>query len=261
MTRTHTTLSAAHHQRPFTGEAGRWEKERTRALRTGHLCEGTCSAARRLVLVHERTSWGWLAWAVPGDGTSPELPAQIGVLVPGATRTPRLAVRWLLRRPAHRIALAPASRASLRFSTTAVAAITLVAAPYALSRGIPVGLVMPAMLLAPLLTEHAPDRLDDRAGGHVRSVDGNAACCYLQRLAALQTYLVGAAAGSDRYELRRSAEIGHNVLWDAADLLHAHAQDTREVSAQLIGLERLMVRLADQAAQALEHIRATAASG
>ncbi|WP_328876808.1 hypothetical protein [Streptomyces sp. NBC_00299] len=257
----HTTPPTAHHQRPFTREAGRWEKESSRALRAGHVRAGVCSAGCRPVLVHERTSWGWLAWAVPGDGTLPELPAQIGVLTPGSTRTQRLAVRWLLRRPAHRIALAPESRASLRISTTAVAAVALVAALYALSRGIPAGLVLPAMLLAPLLTEHVPGWLDDRAGEYVRTVEGDAACRYLQRLADLHTGLVDAAAGSDRYELRRSAEIGHHLLWDAAGLLHAHAQDTRSVSAQLIDRERLMVHLADQVAQALEHIRAKPASG
>jgi hypothetical protein len=170
-------------------------------------------------------------------------------------------VRWLLRRPAHRIALAPASRVSLRFSTTVVAVIALVAALYALSRGIPVGLVLPATLLAPLLTEHLPDWLDDRAGEYVRSVEGDAACQYLQRLADLHTGLVDAAADSDRYELLRSAEMGHNLLWAAADLLQAHAQDTRLVSAQLINRERLMVQLADQVAQALEHIRARPPSG
>ncbi|MFC8094677.1 hypothetical protein [Streptomyces sp. NPDC057301] len=256
----HTTPPTAHHQGPFTGEPGRWEKESSRGLRDGHVRDSTCSAACQPVLVRERTSWGWLAWAVPGDGTPPELPVQIGVLVPGATWTQRLAVRWLLRRPAHRIALAPASRVSLRLSTTAVAAIALVAALYALSRGIPVGLVLPAMLLAPLLTEHLPDWLDDRAGEHVRSVEGDAACQYLQRLADLHTSLVDAAAGSDRYELLRSAKIGHHLLWDAADLLQAHAPDTRQVSAQLIDRERLMVQLAHQVAQALEHIRARPAS-
>ncbi|WP_406190888.1 hypothetical protein OG331_50485 [Streptomyces sp. NBC_01017] len=252
-----TTPPTAHHQRPFTRDPGRWEKESSRALRAGHVRNGTCSAACQPVLVHERTSWGWLAWTVPGDGTPPELPVQIGVLAPEATRTQRLAARWLLRRPAHRIALAPASRVSLRFTTTAVAAIALVAALYAPSRGIPVGLV----LLAPLLTEHLPDRLDERAGEYVRSVEGDAACRYLQRLADLHTGLVDAAAGSDRYALLRSAEMGHHLLWDAADLLQAYAQDTRLVSAQLIDRERLMVQLANQVARDLERIRARPASG
>lgn len=256
----HTTPPTAHLHRPFDHDPDRWETERTRALRDGHVRDSTCPTARQPVLVHERTSWGWLAWTVPGDGAPPELPVQIGVLVPGATWTQRLGVRWLLRRPAHRIALALASRMSLRFSTTAVAAIALVVAWYALSRGIPVGLVLPAMLLAPLLTEHLPDWLDARAVEHVRSVEGDAACRYLQRLAALQTELVDAVAGSDCYELRRSAEVGRRLLWDAADLLQAHAHDTRLVSARLIDRERLMVQLTHQVARTLDRISARPAS-
>nr|WP_252980779.1 hypothetical protein [Streptomyces chartreusis] len=255
----HTTPPTGHHQRPFTHDPGRWETERGHAQHVGHLRDRTCSDACRPVLVYERTSWGWLAWTVPGDGTPPELPVQIGVVAPGATWTQRLAVRWLLRHPAHRIALAPASRLSLRFSTTAVAAVALAAAWYALSQGIPVGLVLPAMLLAPLLTEHLPDWLDARAGEHVRSVEGDPACHYLQRLATLHTSLVDAAADSDRYELRRSAEIGHYLLWDAADLLKT--EDTRLVSARLIDQERLMVQLTHQVAQVLEHTRARPPSG
>jgi hypothetical protein len=119
--------------------------------------------------------------------------------------------------------------------------------------------VLPAMLLAPLLTEHLPDRLDDRAREHVRSVEGDAACQYLQRLAALHTFIVQAAADSDRYELRRSAETGRNLLWDAADLLQN--QDTRSASTRLIDRERLMVQLADQVAQTLERTRAESAPG
>src|SRR5205823_4653349 len=66
--------AAGHHERPFTRDPGRWERERSRALRTGHVPGPTCSAACELVLVHERTPWGWLAWTVPGDGSSPEIP-------------------------------------------------------------------------------------------------------------------------------------------------------------------------------------------
>ncbi|MDG9709748.1 hypothetical protein [Streptomyces sp. DH10] len=209
--------------------------------------------------MHERTGWGWLTWTVPGDGTLPALPRQIGVLTPGATLSQRLALRWLTRRPAHRIALTSTSPASMRLSAVLVGVISLFAALSALSRGIPTDVVLPAMLLAPLLAEHLPDRLDDRAREHVRSVEGDAACQYLQRLAALHTYIVQASADSDRYELRRSAEIGHNLLWDAADLLQN--QDTRSASARLIDRERLMVQLADQVAQTLERSRAESASG
>jgi hypothetical protein len=115
------------------------------------------------------------------------------------------------------------------------------------------------MLIAPMLTEHLPDRVDDRAGEHVRIVEGDAACRYLQRLAARHAYLAQAAADSDRHELRRSAEIGQNLLWDAAELIQA--EDTRSASARLIDRERLMVQLVDQVAQTLERIRAESASG
>ncbi|MEU6511020.1 hypothetical protein [Streptomyces sp. NPDC046942] len=246
--------------RPFARDPQRWEQEQERALRTGHVCRDiACTGTCEPVLVYERTGWGWLAWTVPGDGTLPEHPRQIGVLAPGATLTQRLAVRWLTRRPALRIALTRTSTVSLRLSAAAVGLVSLFAALFALHRGAPGDVVLPAMLLAPLLTEHLPDRLDERAGEHVRSVEGTAACEYLQRLAALHTYLVQAAAGNDRYELRRSAEVGHHVLWDAAGLLHN--QDTRTVSAQLIDRERLMLQLADQVAQTLERIRTEACPG
>ncbi|MFI6360755.1 hypothetical protein ACIBJF_51580 [Streptomyces sp. NPDC050743] len=137
--------------------------------------------------------------------------------------------------------------------------ISLFAALFALNRGAPADIVLPAMLLAPLLTEYLPDRLDERAGEHVRVVEDSAACQYLQRLAALHTYLVQAAADNDRYALRRSAEIGQHLLWDAAGLLQD--QETRNVSAQLIDHERLMVQLASQVTQTLERIRTEARSG
>lgn len=244
-----------HHQRPFAHDPGRWETERGRALR-----DSTRSAEHQPVPVYERTGWGWLAWPTPGDGTAPELPVQIGVLAPGAIMRQRLAMRWLLRHPAHRITLASAGRASVRLSATVVGALALVAAFYALGRGIRADLVLPAMLLAPLLTEHLPDWLDGRAVEHVRWAEEDAACRYLQRLAALQTYLIEAADGSDRYEVRRSAEVGHTLLWDAAGLLQTHAQETRLVSARLIDRERLMVQLTHQVARALEHIHAKPAS-
>jgi hypothetical protein len=240
---------SAHHERPFTRNPGRWKRERSRALRTGHVRDHTCSAACELVLVHERTPWGWLAWTVPGDGSPPEIPHRIAVLTPAATRTQRLALRWLTRRPAQRIA--PDSvPGSLRFSAAAVALLSLVAGLFAISHGVPVEVALPAMLLAPLLAEHLPDRLDSRAREHVHIVEGDDACRYLQRLAALHTSLVQAAAGSERYELRRSAEIGHNLLWDATDLLQT--QDIRSASDGLIARERLMLQLAHQVAQIVE---------
>jgi hypothetical protein len=252
MTRTLRTppqTAAAHHQRPFTRDPGRWEKESSRALRTGHVHDSTCAAACQPVLVHERTSWGWLAWTVPADGTLPEVPHQIGVLTPSATRTQRLALRWVTRRPAQRIALYTVP-GSLRFSAATVALITVVAGLFAIRHGIPVDVALPAMLLAPLLAEHLPDRLDARAEEHVRTVVEVNACRSLQRLATLHTSLVQAAAGSDRYELRRSAKVGHNLLWDAAALLQT--RDARVASTGLIRRERLMLQLADQVTQLLK---------
>ncbi|MFF2936359.1 hypothetical protein [Streptomyces mirabilis] len=242
--------AAAQHRRPFTLDPGRWEAERSRALRTGHVRDHTCTAECEPVLVYERTRWGWLAWTVPGDGTRPELPHQIGILTPYATRTQSLAMRWLTRRPAQRLGVAPTVPGSLRPLAVAVAVISLAVGLFAMAHGLPVDVALPEMVLAPLLAEHLPGRLDARAREHVRSVEGDGACRYLQRLASLHTSLVQAAAGSNRYELRRSAEIGQHTLWDAAGLLQT--QDTRSAAADLIARERLMVQLADQAAQILK---------
>ncbi|MCX4429554.1 hypothetical protein [Streptomyces mirabilis] len=242
--------AAGQHRRPFTLDPDRWETERSRALRTGHVRDHTCTAECEPVLVYECTRWGWLAWTVPGDGTPPDQPHQIGVLTPTASRMQRLSLRWLTRHPAQRLALAPTIPGSLRLSAAAVALISLLAGLFAMSHGVPVGAALPGMVLAPILAEHLPGRLDARPREHVRSVEGDGACRYLQRLASLHTYLVQAAAGSDRYELRRSAEIGQHTLWDAAGLLQT--RDTRSAAADLIARERLMVQLADQAAQILK---------
>ncbi|GAX57781.1 hypothetical protein [Streptomyces olivochromogenes] len=248
--RTPPPTTAEQHRRPFTLDPGRWETERSRALRTGHVRDHTCTAECEPVLVYERTRWGWLAWTVPGDGTEPDQPHQIGVLTPTASRMQRLAMRWLTRHPAQRLALAPTTPGSLRLSAAAVVLISLLAGLFAMGHGVPVDVVLPAMLLAPVLAEHLPGQLDARAREHVRSVEGDGACRYLQRLAALHTFLVQAAAGSDRYELHRSAEIGQHTLWDVAGLLQT--PDTRSASAELIARERLMVQLADQVAQTLK---------
>ncbi|MGV9934092.1 hypothetical protein ACWDY4_26500 [Streptomyces olivaceoviridis] len=245
--------TAAHHTRPFTHDPRRWEKERSRALRTGHVRDHTCTAECELVLVHERTGWGWIAWTVPGDGFPPETPHQIGVLTPAATRNQRLALRWLTRRPARHIALG-AVPGSLRLSAATAALLSLIAGLFAIGHGVPVDVALPAMLLAPLLAEHLPGRLDAQARENVRSVEGDDSVRYMQRLAALHTSLVQAAAGSDRYELRRSAEIGQQLMWDAADLLQT--QTPRSASADLIARERLMLQLADQVAQLLKRITA-----
>ncbi|MEW2573737.1 hypothetical protein [Streptomyces sp. NPDC047070] len=250
--RTPPPTTAVHHQRPFTRDAGLWDKKRSRAQRTGHVLDHRCQALCEPVLVHERTPWGWLAWTVPDDGTPADVPHHIGVLTPDATRRQRLALRWLTRRPAHYLAW-DTFRVCVRLSTVTVALGSVLTAPFALDRGVPASVILPAMLLAPLLTEYLPGRLDARADEHVHRIEGEGACRYLQRLASLHTLLVDAAAGSDRYALRRSVEIGHHLLWDAAGLLHA--PDTRSASAQLIDCERVMVRLADQITQLMPRTR------
>ncbi|MFE5191689.1 hypothetical protein [Streptomyces sp. NPDC056628] len=246
--RTPPPSGPAQHLHAFAATPGRWETKRARALRTGHLRDHTCTAECEPVLVHERTRWGWLAWTIPGDGSRPDLPYQIAVLTPSATPLQRLALRWLTRRPARRIGMAPGIPA-LPLTAIATAFLSLVAGLSDTARDIGAGVALPAMALAPLLAEHLPTTLDARAREHVRTVEGAGVCRYLQRLAALHTCLLQAAGGSDSYELRRSAEIGQQLLWDAADLLQR--QDARSASCELIARERLMLQLADQVAQIL----------
>ncbi|MEU6495724.1 hypothetical protein [Streptomyces sp. NPDC046984] len=243
-----TPPTTAHHERPFTGHQGQWQKQRAHALRSGHICDGTCSTACEPVPVYERARWGWLAWTIPGDGSLPEIPHQIGVLTPAATRLQRLALRWLTRHPAQRIGLGGIP-ASVRLSVAAVAVVSLLTGLYAATQGISVDVVLPGILLAPLLTEHLLERLDARALEHVRTVEGDASCRYLQRLAALHSDLVAAALSSDCYELRRAAEIGQHLLWDAAGLLQT--QDTLAASDALIARERLMLHLVNQVTQTI----------
>ncbi|MEW1648409.1 hypothetical protein [Streptomyces sp. NPDC091219] len=237
--------------RPFADNPARWDAECSCALQTVRIADGTGSAgaADEPYLVYERTGWGWLAWTVPADGSMLQQPYQIGVLPPSATWAARLAARWLSRRPAGRIALHATSRGSLRYAAVGVAVIGCFAAAGAIARGVPLGIAVPVVLLVPLLADHLPDRLDLRARRRVRVVQGEAAAEYLQRLAVLQTGLLQAAAGTDRYEVRRSAEVGQQLLWDAAGLLQT--QDTRAVSADLIAREQLMLQLAHQVAQIL----------
>ncbi|WP_406834837.1 hypothetical protein ACICHK_00225 [Streptomyces sp. AHU1] len=239
------TSAFPEHRRPFLHDPGRWEVERSRALRTsGHVRDH--SPDYRPALVHESSRWGWLAWPVPADGSLPDLPLYVGILTPTATRCQRLALRWLTRHPAHRIAVAPCIPGSLRACTAITALACLAACLFALRHGLPWEVVWPAMLLAPLLTECLPAPLDARARQHVRTVDGEASVRYLHRLTSMQSFLDQAADGSDCYELRRSAQVGQHMLWDAANLLQEH--DTRVVSGALILRERLMVQLVDQVA-------------
>ncbi|MFC8349803.1 hypothetical protein [Streptomyces sp. NPDC057280] len=220
--------------RPFARQPRCWEEEQCRVLRRGHVCPGAgCASLCEPALVVEGTGWGWFAWTVPDDGTLPQLPQQVGVVTRDATLLQRLALGWLTRRPATRIALTTHGSASLRFSAMTMAAISLFAALYAVLSSSPVVLVLPVVLLPPVLTERLADQLDDRVARHVRSADDAAACRCLQRLAALHTRVLQAAVASDAKRLRRSAETGHRLLWDAADLLQT--ADTTSALARLIG--------------------------
>lgn len=252
--RTSAPTAATHHERPFARDPGRWEHERSRAARTGHIRDHTCTAACEPVLAHERTPWGWLAWTVPGDGSLPQTPHQIGVLTPGANRMQRLALHWLTSPTARRLVPRTAPGSLWPFAAAATL-ISLLAGLFALSRGVPTRVAVPAILPAPLLAlllaGHLPARLDARAREHVHITEGDGPCSYLHRLTVLHASLIQEAATSDRYELRRSAELGHTLLWNAAGLLQA--QDTRAVSERLITCERLLLQLAHQVAQTIEH--------
>lgn len=238
--------------RPYANDPRRWQTERSRALRTGYRQDPACSPDCPYVLINERARWGWIAWKVPTDGTLPTVPHLIGVLDPTATRIQRLAVRWLTRRPARRVALHPRTRANVRLGACALTLASLAAGLLVVVHGAPWDVILPAALLAPMLADRLPGYLDARARQHVRSVHGDAAVRYLQRLTALQSVLTRAGTHTGRHELRRPAEIGQHVLWDAAGLLQD--QDTRTASAALIARERLMVQLVDQVTSALTRL-------
>ncbi|MEW2000803.1 hypothetical protein ACFWFH_34290 [Streptomyces coelicoflavus] len=184
-------------------------------------------------------------WTVLADGSLPQHPDRIAVFSPLATRAQRLGLRWLARRPAHRIRLGPLA---VRLATAAVTVLAIAAAALtSLHGGIPLSISLPAAVLAPLLVEHLPGVLDARAGESVRIIATGPACRYLHRLAALHTTLTDAAARSDQYRVRRALQIGHHQLFDTADLLQR--RDTRSVSGLLITRERLMLQLAVQTAE------------
>ncbi|WP_455357115.1 hypothetical protein [Streptomyces sp. SYSU K217416] len=230
---------------PFRQQPQLWERKRSRAMRDGHVCCGSgCAAGCEPVLIRERTGWGWIDWTVPADGSLPEQPHRIAVFTPITTCSQRLSLRWLARRPAHRIRF---GSLTVRTAAAVVAALTLLAATLAIIHGVPFSVVLPAAALAPLLVEHLTDPLDARASENVRIVEAEAACRYLQRLAALHASLVQAAVGSDRYEVRRAVEVGHHQLFDTADLLQRH--DTRSAPGEFIARERLMLQLAVQTNQ------------
>ncbi|MFD9463139.1 hypothetical protein [Streptomyces sp. NPDC060027] len=232
----------AHRLSPFGQQPKRWEKKRSRAVRGGHVCSGSgCEASYEPVLIREQAGWGWIDWSVPADGSLPEQPHRIAVFTPVATRTQRLCLRWLARSSARRIRLGPVA---VRTAAAAVAVLALLAAVLAILQGVPFVLVLPTSALAPLLVEHLSDPLEARAGENVRIVEAEAACRYLQRLAALHAGLVRAAAGSDHPEVGHAVETGHHQLFDTADLLQRH--DTRSASGEFIAREQLMLQLAVQ---------------
>ncbi|MFF3468821.1 hypothetical protein ACWCQN_46055 [Streptomyces sp. NPDC001984] len=212
-------------------------------MRGGHVC-ASCTSGCEPVLIRERAEWGWIDWTVPADGSLPERPHRIAVFTPIATRAQRLALRWLARRPARRIRL---GSVTARTATAVALALSLAAATLAIIHGVPISIVLPVAALTPLLVEYLSDPLDARASGHVRIVDAETACHYLQRLAALHAGVAQAAVGSDTCELRRAVEIGHHQLFDTADLLQR--RDTRSALSELIARERLMLQLAIQTGQ------------
>ncbi|MFF8717030.1 hypothetical protein ACF07T_37200 [Streptomyces sp. NPDC015184] len=226
---------------PFSQHPRRWEKEQARAARIGHICD---DPACEPVLIRERTRWGWADWTAPAGGDLPDRPHRIAVSTPGPTHIQRLGLRWLARRPARRIGIGDAD---LRAATVATALLGFLAAITATACAVPLTIGLPAATLATMLVEHLPDRLDDRIGENVLTVEDEAGCRYLQRLSALYTDILRAAAGSRRYELRRAIEIGHHQLFEVAGLLQHH--DTRSVSAELIARERLMLQLAAQSSR------------
>lgn len=234
--------------RPFRQQPRRWARAQARALRGGHVCCGAdCAKGCEPVLIRERTGWGWIDWTVPADGSLPHEPDRIAVFSPLANRAQRLALRWLARRPAHRIRLGPLA---VRPATGAVTVLALIAATLATLHGrVPLSITVPAAALAPLLVEHLPDVLDARAGEHARVLDAGPACRYLHRLASLHATLTDAAARSDQYRVRRALQIGHHQLFETADLLQR--RDTRSVSAVLITRERLMLQLVARTAEIL----------
>ncbi|MFG3323683.1 hypothetical protein ACGF3J_37130 [Streptomyces sp. NPDC048171] len=247
-TRTPPASGSTEPLRPFRQQPRRWERAQVRALRGGHVCCGAqCVKGCEPVLIRERTGWGWIDWTVPADGSLPQQPDRIAVFSPATTRAQRLGLRWLARRPAYRIRLGPLA---LRPATAAVIVVALMMATLAtLHGGVPLSITVPAAALAPLLVEHLPDVLDARAGENARIIDAGPACRYLHRLAALQTALTDAAARSDQYQVRRAQEVGHQQLFDTADLLQSH--ETRSVSGVLITRERLMLQLVAQTAEIL----------
>lgn len=138
--------------RPFRLQPRRWKRAQGRAHRSSHVCCGAgCPEGCEPVLIRERPGWGRIDWTVSADGSPPQQPDRIAVFSPLASRTQRLGLRWLARRPVHRIDLGPLA---VRPATAAVTVFALIAATLAALHGIPLSIALPAAALAPLLAEH-----------------------------------------------------------------------------------------------------------
>lgn len=86
-------------------------------------------------------------------------------------------------------------------------------------REVALPVTLPALLLAECLLGGA-----GRPGPRtLHIVAGDGLCRRLQRRTALHPWLVQAAVGGDPCEPRRSTELGHDLLRDAAGLLRAQA--------------------------------------
>ncbi|MEU0784667.1 hypothetical protein ABZ341_24215 [Streptomyces sp. NPDC006173] len=232
--------------RPFPHTPDRWDTKQAHALRTGHPLSADCSTECVPVLVMENARWGWLAWTVPSDGSLPKIPYQIGVIAPGTGHIPRSVLRWMGQRTVRRITLAPALPV-VRRSAVCALVVSLLVGLLAIRAGLAVDVAVPGMALIPLLSERLEAALEAEEAARVRRVQGEAACRYVGRLAALEDQLVGLALHGGQHEVRRAAEIGHGLLWDVAALLLD--RDTRSVSSALIAREVLMLQLVDEAAK------------
>ncbi|MFF3460523.1 hypothetical protein ACFYXH_40870 [Streptomyces sp. NPDC002730] len=246
--------------RPFADEPGRWEREchrlRRPAAEAQFFAEAeTAAALGCLGRVDERNHWGWLRWQAPDEESMPEEPLQIGLLPPSPSKAAHLARRWLTQRPPLRVAIGRSWAGSVTVSTLFAAFVSLTAGIYAMARGLPMGVVVPAMLLIPLYVSVLPDRLDALARHFVRIIEAAPARQYLQRLVLLHAQVARAAADSRLPELAHAARLGHRVLWDTAGLLTGRG--TWPCCDELLrAYERLYT---DLARQALENAAAQAA--
>lgn len=236
--------------RPFADEPGRWEKEchrlRRLAAEAQFFAPAETAAVREcLGRVDERTDWGWLRWQAPYEQSMPPEPLQIGLLPSAPSKAARLARRWLTRRPPLRAATGRSWADSVTVSTLFAALVSFTAGIYVMGL-LPMGVVVPAMLLIPLYVSVLPHRLDALAHRFVRIIEGDPARAYLKRLILLHAQVARAAADSQIPELAHAARLGHRVLWDTAGLL-AGRGTWPCCDERLLAYERLYTDLAQQA--------------